>query len=257
MTYLVRLGRGTADGIRCYGLSSPTEDYAQRKVENAEKGTDGRDEALAEYRKQYYEDNSEKRRAQPTRSRGDYFRQYYLRTRNRNAEAMAKDWKQYYSDNSEKKNTHSRVYFRQYYLENKEKRTGKKRTVAVEQDGEAKEVYRRLYNLQNREMKAQYRSRYEDSKPRSDQQAQEYRRQYHLQKKEMKAEELSQNRTNLSWSTPESVREYFDSKASRLNILNITDWYRVSRKQMGQTRGEEIELIVWFVICVVVPGSHN
>jgi hypothetical protein len=40
-----------------------------------------------------------------------------------------------------------------------------------------------------------------------------------------------------SWKSQKSVRDFFDSVSSRLLISNHTDWYRVSRSQIGNLGG--------------------
>lgn len=45
---------------------------------------------------------------------------------------------------------------------------------------------------------------------------------------------------NHSWKSPELVREYFESLGKQLRIAHFTDWYRISRSQVGLLGGKSL-----------------
>lgn len=111
--------------------------------------------------------------------------------------------------------------------------------------------YDRLYYRQNKdklnEQHRQFCTRNKDSRK-------EYHRQFRAQNKD-KMKEASRlyvirhrigepSPARRSWKTPELVRDYFETVAKKLQILEYSDWYRISDFQIRNLGGAHSSLFV-------------
>lgn len=190
----------------------------------------------SDYRRRYYQQNKDKCAEYLARIDDSYQRNYYHQNRDKSAEYRAR--------------TDSAMadYHRQYYLQNKDKNT------ELRISGEMGD-YQRGYSLRNNEKTAEYRKRSKDWKVANRQ----YYRQYSRGKREYYQLYRGNQKSNLSWKTPDLVRSYFDSIAARLNISNFADWYRISKKQMDQYGGTSISTVValFLCFCCISVCSHR
>lgn len=127
-----------------------------------------------------------------------------------------------------------------YYFRHKDKvRLSKQRYYTRNKDGIR--GAQRNYYAQNKDNSREYYLRNKTN-------ILESKRRYYLRKKSEDALDSSAAHLpylvrlteNLSWKTPEAVREYFDSVAKQLNISHYTDWYRISRPQILSFGGKSV-----------------
>lgn len=214
---------------------------SQNKDKNAEY-RNRNDESRAEYHRQYNLQNKDKNAEVRARNDGmtGYYRQYYLQRKDKNPEFRTRnvdsrvEYHRQYNLLNKDKNAEYRArkldakpgYHRHYYLRNKDKNPEYRMS-----NGDSRVEYRRQYYLQNADKNADYRAQNDRT---------DYLQQYSLGKKEFNRSAHGYLRTNLSWKTPDLVREYFESVASQLNISTIGDWYRISKKQLDQYKGSPL-----------------
>jgi hypothetical protein len=177
-----------------------------------------------EYDREYYRRNKDNKSLS--------IREYYHQHKDDIDEAS----REHYKRNKEDKRNYSRDYGvrkllekkdynRDFYLRNQDNIRDAKRAYYVQKKDDKKE-YNRFYYLRS---KAKRRRPLDFNR--------EYQQNYYIQNKENS--ELYTPRESLlkSWKSPELVREYFDSIATQLHISNHSDWYRISRLQIGDLGG--------------------
>jgi hypothetical protein len=180
---------------------------------------------MKESKRLYYILNADKRKS--------YDRQYQLRNKDKVKESK----REYHLQNLDKMNDS----FRQYRLLNRDKIQETMRW-RHSQEGDKFKDYDRQYYLQNKDKLQQSSRQYhlEHGAKRRDLQ-----RRYYLQRHSNPEAYLP--RTALkSWKSPELVREYFESIAKYLHIVEPSDWQRISRVQLRYLGG----MLAWIVIFV-------
>ncbi len=136
-------------------------------------------------------------------------------------------------------------YFREYEIQNKEKR----KEYSIKNNDKLKE-YRREYYLQHKEKKKQSSREY---KILNKDKQKEYDQNYYLLNREkIKHLYVQKNieRNNgiyvpsNSWTSDESIRQYFDVISPLLHISDLSDWYRISRDQIVDLKGIKISFLL-------------
>jgi hypothetical protein len=106
---------------------------------------------------------------------------------------------------------------------------------------------KREYYIRNKDFKSRYDSEYyirntNDKREsshryyiRNKDNRKKYNREYYLRRREVR-----RSNEMKSWKSPEVVREYFESIVNRLSVSNFSDWYRISRAQIGILGGMSI-----------------
>lgn len=107
-----------------------------------------------------------------------------------------------------------------YYLRNKEKKQEKSREY-YEKNRERKRDYRTKFKLRLKQKKSEY---YFKNKEKTRQKA--------IQKRKEKNPNYSPIKKPNFWKEFESVRTFLDSISKRLHILQLSDWYRISKSQI-------------------------
>jgi hypothetical protein len=185
--------------------------------------------------------------------RKEYFRGYNVRTQDKRKEY----YREYYDRNKDslggshrdysvRKMDHRKEYYREYNIRNKDTIRESKRIYRMK-NKDNKKLYSTNYYLENKDVLREWHREYNNRNKTS---RQEYFRKYYVRSLE-NPNNYSPRYDIKSWKSPEIVREYFESIASLLGVVTHTDWYRVSRPQVGELGG----VLQSFHIYIFLPSS--